>query len=64
MASREGLKSVEMLSSHQRLIDVMLASDGSNFVEWCFLININIGGLGKEAYLTKLCPKGEREAKL
>ncbi|EOX92639.1 Uncharacterized protein TCM_001554 [Theobroma cacao] len=47
----EGSKNVEVVSSHHKRLDVMLAGDGSNFVEWKFLVKVNVRGLGKEAHL-------------
>ena len=42
----------------------MLAGDGSNFVEWYFLVKVNVGGLGKKEHLIELCLEEKEEAKL
>ncbi|WRX20564.1 Reverse transcriptase [Theobroma cacao] len=60
----EGSKSVEVVSSHHKIVDVMLAGDGLNFVEWKSLVKVNVRGLGNEAHLTEPCPEKEDAAKV
>ncbi|EOY22056.1 Uncharacterized protein TCM_014244 [Theobroma cacao] len=63
MASK-GSKSVEVVSSHHKIVDVMLARDGSNFVEWKFLVKVNAKRLGKEAHFTEPYQNKENATKL
>lgn len=45
-----------VVSTPSKLVDVVLAPDGSNFGEWKFLVEINLGGMGKDEHLTGTCP--------
>ncbi|XP_019188788.1 PREDICTED: uncharacterized protein LOC109183026 [Ipomoea nil] len=51
-----------VISTPSKLVDVILAPDGSNFGEWRFLIEINLGDMGKDKHLTRACPTEQTEA--
>ncbi|XP_019150679.1 PREDICTED: uncharacterized protein LOC109147535 [Ipomoea nil] len=47
---------ITVISTPSKLIDIVLAPDGSNFPEWKFLIKVNLDGMGKGDHLEKECP--------
>lgn len=49
-------RNITVISTPSKLVDVILASDGSNFSEWRFLIKVNLDGMGKGDHLEKECP--------
>ncbi|KAJ1387092.1 hypothetical protein SESBI_40262 [Sesbania bispinosa] len=45
-----------------KLTDIKLDEDGENYVEWKYLVEISLGGMGKDYHLTQKGPTNPRDA--
>ncbi|KAJ1416736.1 hypothetical protein SESBI_17125 [Sesbania bispinosa] len=48
--------SVTEIVTTSKLIDIKLDGGGENYVEWKYLVEVNLGEMGKDNYLPETCP--------
>ncbi|XP_019160728.1 PREDICTED: uncharacterized protein LOC109157283 [Ipomoea nil] len=57
-------RTITVVSTQSKLVDLVLAPDGSNFGEWKFLVEVNLKGMGKTGHLTETCPADPTKAQV
>jgi len=52
----------DIVTTSSKLTDIKLDGDGENYVEGKYLVEVSLGGMGREDHLIETCTDGSKEA--